>query len=610
MDVRQQEKPKNIFAKTIYYYRKNGMKKCLKKIYNKFFRLELVSYEKWRKGALPDGKELERQRQTRFPEEPLISIVVPLYKTPLPYFYAMVKSVQKQTYQNWELCLADGSGENGELKEAADKMLREDSRIRYRWLGENKGIAGNTNEALQMARGEWIALLDHDDTLAPEALYECVAAIHREIGADVLYSDEDKVDEKGKKYYDPHFKPDFNEDLLRTLNYICHLFVVKREILEKAGSFLSGYDGAQDYDFIFRCTEQANKIVHIPKVLYHWRCHQGSTSENPESKLYAFEAGKRAVEAHLKRMGIEADVEHGIKYGMYRVRYKRKSAPLISVLIPNKDHKKDLELCIRSLQEKSTYRNFEIIIVENNSEEEETFRFYEELQKQNKNIRVVTWEGGFNYPAINNFGETFAKGEYLLLLNNDIEFIDGDCLEEMLSYCMRPEVGIVGARLFYGDDTVQHAGVIIGLGGIAGHAFAGLPRTDYGYMAKAVCTQDLSAVTAACMMVRKSVYEEAGGMEEGYAVAFNDVDFCLKVRALGYLVVYNAAAQAYHYESKSRGLEDTPEKVERFHQEMRLFKQRWGAIIDAGDPYYNVNLTLDRQDFTYRNPYWMPQEFE
>ena len=610
MEVQEERKPKSLLAKTVDYCRKNGLKKCLKKIYMKFFRLEEVSFQQWRKGALPTPKDLERQRRTQFAKEPLISLAVPLYRTPEPYLEALVKSVREQTYGKWQLCLADGSG-NQELEETALRFVGQDVRICYVNLGENRGIAGNTNGALKMAEGDYVALLDHDDLLSPDALYEIVKCVNQCPEADVIYSDEDKVDERGRKFYEPHFKPDFNLDLLRTMNYICHLFAVKTDLLRAVGGMREAYDGAQDYDLIFRCTERAEKICHIPKILYHWRCHKSSTSRNPESKRYAFEAGLRAVEDHYRRMGIRAAVSHGIKPGMYHTVYERPFDPLVSVIIPNKDHIEDLELCIGSLLEKSSYKNLELIIVENNSKEPETFAYYERKKRELENFRVVEWkdESGFNYPAINNFGASFAKGEYLLLLNNDIEMIDGACVEELLGQCMRPDVGIAGARLYYGDDTVQHAGVIVGLGGVAGHAFVGLPRSEWGYMAKAVAAQDLSAVTAACMMVKKDVYMAVGGMTEALAVAFNDVDFCLKVRKKGWLVVYEPYAQAYHYESKSRGLENTPEKLERFHGEMRLFRERWREILEKGDPYYNVNLTLDRNDFTFRNPYWIPVEF-
>ena len=360
------------------------------------------------------------------------------------------------------------------------------------------------------------------------------------------------------------------------------------------------YDGAQDYDFIFRCVETSQNIRHIPRILYHWRSHESSTSENPESKLYAFDAGARAVQAHYDRLGIRAEVTKGEYLGLYRTRFIRDYDPLISIIIPNKDHTDDLNRCIRSIEEKSTYRNYEYIIVENNSTEEKTFAYYKELELSNPKVRVVYWDGIFNYSAINNFGATYAKGEYFLLLNNDTEIINDDCLEQLLGYCMRDDVGAVGARLYYEDDTIQHAGVVIGFGGIAGHCFVMQPRGYTGYCHRIICAQDYSAVTAACMMVKRSVFEEVGGLSEELQVAFNDIDFCMKIRQTGKLIVYNPYAELYHYESKSRGLEDTPEKVARFNREIAIFEKKWPDIFRTGDPYYNPNLTLDSQDFSLK----------
>ena len=436
--------------------------------------------------------------------------------------------------------------------------------------------------------------------LTEHALFECAAVINETPEADVIYSDEDKMSMDGHKFFQPHFKPDFNLDLLCTVNYICHLFVAKRELVEKVGMLRGEFDGAQDYDFIFRCTEEAEKICHIPKILYHWRCHEDSTAENPKSKQYAFDAGRRAIEAHYKRKGIRACVENGEFLGLYRTKYILDEKPLISIIIPNKDHIDDLDRCVQSILKKSAYPNYEFVIVENNSTEDETFAYYEKMQKECEKIHVCYYEGPFNYSKINNFGVQHAAGEYLLLLNNDTEMINEDCLEEMLGYCSRSDVGVVGARLYYEDNTIQHAGVVIGFGGIAGHCFVQQPRGSTGYCHRIICAQDYSAVTAACMMVKRSVFEEVGGLTEELAVAFNDIDFCMKVRQKGYLIVYNPYAELYHYESKSRGLEDTPEKLERFHNEIRIFETRWPDIMKNGDPYYNSNLSLETQDFSLK----------
>ena len=483
-----------------------------------------------------------------------------------------------------------------------EQYAKKDSRFKYVILGENKGISGNTNAAMDMATGDYIVLADHDDKLTPNALYECAKLLQEHPGCDCFYSDEDKLDMDGGALFDPHFKPDFNIDLLCSVNYICHLFVVSHDLAAQVGGFRQEYDGAQDYDFIFRCTEKAKEIRHIPKVLYHWRCHKDSTASNPESKLYAFDAGARAIMDHYKRVGIEAErVEKGVDYGIYHSVYKIQGEPLVSIIIPNKDHHTDLDLCLRAIETRATYRNVEFIIVENNSTEKETFEYYEKIQKEFSNVHVVTWEREFNYSAINNFGVTFAKGEYLLFLNNDTELIAENFIEEMLGLCQREDVGAVGARLLYQDDTIQHAGVVVGFGGIAGHTFIGLHKAENSYFHRAMSTQDYSAVTAACLMTKKALFDEVGGFTEKLAVAFNDIDYCMKVRASNHLVVYNPYALLYHYESKSRGLEDTPEKVARFNREIKIFSERWPEILKDGDPYYNPNLTLRKSNFALRD---------
>lgn len=590
----------NIFQKTLRYWKNYGLKNTIKKVCQKLSgQRDYGNYEDFLKKYGVKEEELARQRQEVFENGPCFSIAVPLYQTKEKYLREMIESVQAQTYTNWELCLADGSGREHSLQPVVGEYIAKDKRIKYCLLDSNKGIAGNTNEALKMADGDFVVLTDHDDLLSPEALYQCAKAVQKEPQTDVIYSDEDKVDMSGKKFFEPHFKSDYNIDLLCTMNYICHLFVVRKDVMERAGLFESCYDGAQDHDFILRCTEKAEHIVHIPKVLYHWRCHAQSTSENPESKLYAFENGCKAVKAHYDRIGIPAEVEQGPFYGMYRTHYLWKEQPLVSILIPNKDHVTDLKKCMDSIEEKSTYRNFEFIIVENNSTEEETFAYYKEIEKRD-NVRVLYYKEDFNYSRINNFGAKEANGEYVLLLNNDTEMIEPDSIKEMLDVCMRPDVGIVGAKLIFEDNTIQHAGVIIGFGGVAGHAFIGQDRDDNGYFSRIISVQDLSAVTAACLMVRRSVFDEVEGLNEEFKVAFNDIDFCLKVRKAGYLVVYNPYAQFYHYESKSRGQEDSADKVARFQQEIGLFGERWGELLEHGDPYYNPNLTLDKADFSLK----------
>lgn len=585
--------------------KKHGLKALFLKSKHKLQGLDNdYDYGEWYDLTKPTEEELEKQRQTVFPYQPKLSIVIPAYKTPEKYLREMMDSILRQTYKNWEVCVANGSPKGeGHIVEKVMKLYGErDKRFRCSNLGENLGISGNTNAAIEMADGDFIVLADHDDTLPEHALFELAAAISDHPGCDVIYSDEDKLDMDGGALFDPHFKPDFNPDLLTSVNYISHLFAVKRELLEQVGGFRHEFDGAQDYDFIFRCTEAATEIHHIPKVLYHWRCHQDSTASNPESKLYAFEAGARAVMAHYERCGIPAEkVEKGVDYGIYHTTFRIQGNPLVSVVIPNKDHHKDLDLCMRSLMERATYKNLEFVVIENNSTGQETFDYYEQIQKEFPQVRVVTWEREFNYSAINNFGATYAKGEYLLFLNNDTEIIEPHLIEEMLGFCQREDVGIAGARLLYQDDTIQHAGVVVGFGGIAGHTFIGLHEAENSYFHRAMCAQDYSAVTAACMMTKASVFHQAGGFTEELAVAFNDIDYCMKVQKTGKLVVYAPYAKLYHYESKSRGLEDTPEKVARFNREIAIFARRWPKILQEGDPYYNPNLTLRKSNFALRD---------
>ncbi len=574
------------------------------KFWEKTFRTikgQEADYMKWRREVLPDGGELERQRHEQFAYMPKFSIIVPVFRTPEKDLRAMIDSVREQTYAGWELCLADGSGAGSHTQKILESYAKKDGRIRFYVLEKNEGISENTNAALKMASGDYLVLADHDDLLTPDALYWCAAALNRPVRPDVIYSDEDKVTADGRQFTEPHFKPDFNPDYLRNVNYICHLFVVSAELLQRTGGFRKEYDGAQDYDFIFRCTEAAREIYHIPRVLYHWRISATSTAADPEKKRYAFEAGARAIQDHCARVGLGVKVEPGMVPGYYHTTYELKDRPLISVIIPTKDHSADLKVCLESIFTKSKYPNLEFILVENNSTEPETFAYYRELEKTHSNVHVVEWKDTFNYSKINNFGVSFAKGEYLLFLNNDVELINGDCIEEMLSYCQRDEVGIVGARLLYPDNTIQHAGVVVGFGGIAGHTFIGLYYQDKSYFLRASCAQDYSAVTAACMMTKRSVFDAAGGFYDGLAVAFNDVDFCMKVRSLGKLVVYTPYAMLHHYESKSRGLEDTPEKIERFQHEIETFRKRWPEILENGDPYYNVNLTLRGSHFGLRD---------
>lgn len=563
------------------------------------FEPEEVPYGPWYEAYVPDEAALEKQRHHHFEYSPLISVAVPAYRTPEKFLAQMIDSLLAQTYGNWELCIANGSPEDSAMKKVLEEYTKKDSRIRVSELTENKGIAGNTNAALEMAQGEFVGLLDHDDLLAPNALYEIVRALDEDRNLDAVYTDEDKVTTELDEHFQPHLKPDFNLDLLRSNNYICHFFVVRRSIVQKVGGFCQEFDGAQDHDFIFRCIETAEKVGHIPEILYHWRTHKASTADNPASKMYAFDAGKRAIEAHLKRTGTEGIVSHTPDLGFFRVKYPVQGQPLVSVIIPNKDEKETLKACIDSIREKTEYPNYEIIIVENNSTTDEIFQYYKELS-QDPRIRLLRWKKEFNYSAINNYGVCHANGEYLLFLNNDVTVITPGWIKELLGVCQRPEVGAAGVKLIYPDNTIQHAGCVIGLGGIAGHMFVDMPANRTGYFHKASILQDMSAVTAACMMMKRTAFEEAGGFTEKLSVAFNDVDLCLKVRKNHKLIVYDPYVQLYHMESKTRGAEDNKEKVRRFQEEIEYMRCQWLDILKKGDPYYNKNLSLTKWNYSLR----------
>lgn len=572
-----------------------------KGFFGRLFGKETVAeggYEAWLARHKADKRVLRRQKHASFAQKPLISIVIPLYCTPLPYLKELIESVHRQSYENWQLCLADGSPDD-KAKEFLEKHYGREKRIVYQKLKENGGISANTNAAAELAKGEYLMFCDHDDTLEPDALYEIVKAIN-DTDADVVYTDEDKVSMDGQHYFDPNFKPDFNLFRLRENNYICHIFVVRKSLTDETGMLRSEFDGAQDFDFILRCCEKAKKITHIPKVLYHWRCHMDSTAADPSSKAYAYEAGRKAIREHYQRMGIDAKVDMTERPGWYRSHIKVQGNPMVSIVIPNKDHTDDLELCLFSMSRKSTYRNYEVLIVENNSEKEETFEYYKKLPERYPKVRVLTWEKEFNYSAINNFAAEEAQGEYLLFLNNDVEILTPDWIEEMLQNCQQENVAAVGAKLYYPDDTIQHAGVVLGLGGIAGHIMCRASREDPGYFGRMISVQEISAVTAACMMVKKSEFDSVKGFDETFQVAFNDIDLCMKFRAAGKKIVFTPYAELYHYESKSRGLEDTPEKQFRFDKEVKRFQEKWAQQLEMGDPYYSPNLSVTEGDCSLR----------
>ena len=534
---------------------------------------------------------------------PKISIVVPLYNTPLNFLEELLDSVVNQTYRNWELCCVD-AGQDTAVGQHVQARAKADPRIRYQKLTENEGIAGNTNHGFELATGDYIALLDHDDILHPCALWYTAQAIVEQ-GADFVYTDEATFEGKVENVVLYHFKPDFMLDNLRSNNYICHLTLFSRRLMDAAGGpERMEYNGSQDYELFLRLTEKARKIAHIPHALYYWRSSPNSTASDISAKTYCIDAGIAALKAHYARCGVAVDDVTLIPGtpGYYKTDYTMAHPGRVSILIPTCDHIRDLETCVESIYARTTYPDFEILLIENNSKEEQTFRSYERMRKEHPDtLKVLTWQGkGFNYSALNNFGARYATGEYLLLLNNDTEVTTPGWLEEMVMYAQQKRVGCVGAKLLYPDDTIQHAGVGFGIGGVAGHLHKYFPATSDGYMGRLNYVQDVYGDTAACLLIRKEIYDEVHGLDESYAVAFNDVDFCVRVREAGYTNVFTPFAQLYHYESKSRGMEDNPEKQKRFQGEVLRFQARWGDLLAKGDPCTNPNFDIQREDFSLK----------
>ncbi len=566
--------------------------------------------------SFPELPEAARQRLYKFDREVKFSILMPLYNTPEKFLRQAIESVMDQTYEGWELCLADGSDEEHayveqicrEYMERDKQYLRPSSslycRILYKKLPKNEGISGNTNACLSMSSGNYIALFDHDDVLHPSVLYEYMKVIC-EKGADYIYCDEATF--KGNSTIDDmitlHFKPDYAPDNLRANNYICHFSAFARRLLDGTELFRSEFDGSQDHDMILRLTARAKCVVHVPKLLYYWRSHAGSVASDISAKSYAIEAAKGAVAAHLTAQGFKNFEITATKAfeTIFQIKYEILGNPKISIVIANKDHAEDLTRCISSILERSTYDNYEIIIVENNSASEEIFSYYKKIQ-ENPAIRVITYEGEFNYSKINNLGVSQAAGEYVLLLNNDTSVITPDWLEELLMYAQRKDVGAVGAKLYYEDRTIQHAGVVLGLGAhrTAGHSHYRVDHRNLGYMGRLCYAQNVMAVTGACLMMRKSLYEELGGLDEGFAVALNDVDLCIRAWKAGRVNVFTPFAELYHYESASRGTDLSGANAERYEKESALFRERWKELLAQGDPYYNPNFSLDRSDFALK----------
>lgn len=527
---------------------------------------------------------------------PLISIVMPVYNTPVEYLEQAINSVQNQAYKNWELCIADDASTNADVIKLLKRYEEQDERIKVVYCEKNGHISKASNKALELVTGDYVALLDHDDLLREHTLYLVVKELNDHPDCKFIYSDEDKVTEDNVRI-NPHFKPDWSPDLLLSMNYLCHFSVFKTDIIKEIGGFREGYEGSQDYDLQLRFTERlaSNEIRHLPYVLYHWRIMPGSTASGPGEKDYCAEAGLHAVNDYFIRNKIRASASLIPNWGtIVNVKYDLPDVlPLVSIIIPTRNGFHYLKQCLDSIFEKTTYSNYEIIIVDNNSDEQDLIEYLEDLQKKDK-VNVSSYPGKFNYSAINNFAVGKAAGEIICLLNNDTEVISSEWLSELVSHALRPEVGVVGAKLLYDDDTIQHGGVLVGVGGVASHAHRLLHKSLHGYFGRAGVTLNYSAVTGACMAVRKELYLKLGGLDEDvFAVAYNDIDFCLRVREQGYWNVWTPMALLYHYESKTRGYEDTPEKKIRFEKEQENFRDKWGRYME-NDPAYNPNLSREK----------------
>ena len=558
----------------------------------------IKTFDTYSESALSEITEASKQLTYK----PLISIIMPVYNTQLRWLGLAIDSIRKQTYPNWQLCIADDKSTHPEIRPFLEKLAKEDTRISVIFRTENGHISKASNSCLDLAIGEFTCLFDHDDALAPTALSQIAAAINRNPNAQLIYTDEDKVDEHGIRF-DPHFKPDWNPDLLTTQNYISHLSVYKTDLIKSLGGFRTGFEGSQDWDLALRASEKISpdSIIHIPYVLYHWRAVEGSTSLHLGEKSYTLLAAKNALDEHFYRINVNASVAED-KGGHFRPKYAlQQNPPLVSIIIPTRNAEQLVRVCISSILARTSYPNYEILLVDNNSDDKKALSYFDELRKDS--IKVLEYKHPFNYSAITNFAVNEAKGEVLCLLNNDIEVIDKNWLCELVSHALRPTIGAVGAKLYYPDMTLQHAGVITGLGGVAGHAFKGFANTHPGTpQFRPHRLQNLTAVTAACLAIRKDIFIKAEGFnEKDLTVAFNDVDFCLKVQSLGYRNLYNPYAELIHHESVSRGPENTPEKVARFHGEITAIKGTWGDTL-INDKAYNPNLTLDSEDFALAYP--------
>jgi GT2 family glycosyltransferase len=534
--------------------------------------------------------------------KPLISVIMPCYNSNIKWLKEAIDSVINQNYKNWELCIVDDASTDTDIQKTLTKYCSSEKRIKVIKRQVNGHISNASNTALSMAKGEWVTFIDHDDAIPPNALYELITSINSNPHLRLIYSDEEKIDEKGNRF-DPHYKSDWNPDLLFSQNYICHLTAIHESVMKCVEGFRSGFEGSQDYDLILRCVRhlEPNQIHHIPKILYYWRAAQGSTALDPNEKDYSTDAGIKALDNYFNESGIKAVVQRGAFPTTYRVKYSIPDPkPLVSLIIPTRDQLELTRKCITSILEKTSYKNFEVIIVNNKSIKPETTSYFNLIKSENPNIKILDYNKVFNYSAINNFAVSFCSGSIIGLLNNDIEVISEEWLTEMVSHACRSEIGCVGAKLYYPNDTIQHAGVILGIGGVAGHSHKYYPKNHHGYFSRLKLTQNLSAVTGACLVVRKEVFKEVGGFDENnLKIAFNDVDLCLKVRESGYRNIWTPYAELIHHESVSRGSEDTSEKTNRFNSEVDYMITKWGTILES-DPYYNPNLTNIKEDFSYK----------
>lgn len=585
-------------SKIIYNIKRYGIIRTLKKIMRKLFKLNKKTekhqkelYQKWILQNEPNQENLEKQKKEKFRYQPKISIVVPMYNTDERFFLELFNSVLAQTYKNWELCLADGSDEQNETILA---MCSRCSKVKYKFLGKNKGISENTNQALEMASGDFFAFLDHDDCLPPFSLYEIVKIINENPEVEFIYSDEDKIDENGERF-EPHFKPDFSPETLACHNYITHLVVIKKELVDKIGKLNSEFDGAQDFDFVLRATENTKNILHIPKILYHWRAHQNSTANEADTKNYAYEAGVKVIAEHLQRMGKEGIVKNPREVlGMYQIKYAVKGRPKVSILILNKGDYKELKKCLKSILELTSYENYEILILENNSEEKENFTYYEKI-KQNPKIRVIEFkEKEFNYAKMIHFGVENADGDFILQIDGDLKLLTPDWLEIFMGYAQNKEIGAVGARLYDSKMRLKNAGIA----STAGNLLENLPFGQHGYFGREALTSNVSAVSGDCLFARREIYEEIGFMDEKlFQKSFCDVDFCLKILEKGYRVVYNPYVELIQMKLKMCDNTKNSEKQERLEREKKYFQNKWKETLEKGDSYYNPNFSRKNGNF-------------